>query len=80
MRLKSLLKTIENLTLKEAGERLIAYLWELTEEGKKVEFTPSIPKSQLALLLGITPKNPIPDLPKTKGRRHHSCGRKESKA
>jgi CRP/FNR family transcriptional regulator len=56
VRLKSLLKTIENLTLKEAGERLIAYLWELTEEGKKEELTLSIPKSQLALLLGITPE------------------------
>ncbi len=56
IRLKNLLKTIENLTLKEAQERLIAYLWELTEEGKKEEFTLSIPKSQLALLLGITPE------------------------
>ncbi len=56
MRLKTLLKSIENLTLREAGERFIAYLWELTEEGRKVEFTLSIPKSQLALLLGITPE------------------------
>ncbi|MFZ8831377.1 MAG: helix-turn-helix domain-containing protein [Thermodesulfobacteriaceae bacterium] len=34
----------------------MAYLWELTEEGKKEEFTLSIPKSQLALLFGITPE------------------------
>jgi len=56
MRLKNLLKTIENLTLKDAGERLIAYILELTEEGKKDEVALPIPKSQLALLLGITPE------------------------
>jgi CRP/FNR family transcriptional regulator len=56
IRLNNFLKTIENLMLKEAIERLIAYLWELTEERKKEEFSLSIPKSRLALLLGITPE------------------------
>ncbi len=56
IRLKNLLKTIENLTLKEAGERLLSYLWELSESGKKSTIEIPIPKSQLALLLGITPE------------------------
>ncbi|MCS7279800.1 MAG: Crp/Fnr family transcriptional regulator [Thermodesulfobacteriaceae bacterium] len=56
LKIKNLVKTIENLGLKEAEEKLIHYLWELSQEGKKESFFLKIPKSQLALLLGITPE------------------------
>ncbi|MCS7150053.1 MAG: Crp/Fnr family transcriptional regulator [Caldimicrobium sp.] len=55
-RLRELVKTIENLTLKEASERLLAYLWYLSDEGKRQTLVLEIGKSQLALLLGITPE------------------------
>jgi len=38
VKLKTLVKQIENLTLKEAGERLLSYLWDLSKEGKKTGF------------------------------------------
>lgn len=56
MKLRSLVKTIENLTLREAGERLLHYLWELSNEGKKKTVELKINKIHLALLLGITPE------------------------
>lgn len=56
VKLKTLVKTIENLTLKEAGERLLSYLWDLSKEGQKPVFNLNVTKSQLALLLGITPE------------------------
>ncbi len=56
LKLKKLLNTIENLTLREAGERLLLYLWELSEEGRKKEIKLSFNKGHLALLLGITPE------------------------
>lgn len=55
-KLRSLIKTIENLTLKEAGERLLHYLWELSEEGKNKTLELKVNKTHLALLLGITPE------------------------
>ena len=55
-KLKTLVKQIENLTLKGAGERLLSYLWDLSKEGKQSIFTLNISKSQIALLLGITPE------------------------
>lgn len=55
-KIKNLVKTIENLSLKEAEEKLIHYLWELSQEGKKESFWLKIPKSQLAFLLGISPE------------------------
>ncbi|MGC9017251.1 MAG: Crp/Fnr family transcriptional regulator [Caldimicrobium sp.] len=56
IKLRSLVKTIENLVLREAGERLLHYLWELSEEGQKKILELKINKSHLALLLGITPE------------------------
>lgn len=56
LKIKGLVKTIENLTLKEAEKKLLHYLWELSQEGKKENFFLKIPKFQLALLLGITPE------------------------
>lgn len=56
MKLRALVKTIENLTLREAGERLQHFLWELSEEGKTPSFEIKVNKSHLALLLGITPE------------------------
>jgi len=56
MKLRDLVKTIENLTLREAGERLQHFLWELSEEGKTPSFELKVNKSHLALLLGITPE------------------------
>ncbi len=56
LKLRSLLKSIDTLTLKEARERLITYLWELSDEGKKESFSLEVNKSHLALLLGITPE------------------------
>ncbi len=56
IKLRSLVKTIENLTLRESGERLLHYLWELSEEGKKKDVELRVNKSHLALLLGITPE------------------------
>jgi len=55
-KLKTLVKQIENLTLKGAGERLLSYLWDLSKEGQKFTFNLNISKSQIALLLGITPE------------------------
>lgn len=56
LKLKSLLKSIDALSLKEAKERLIMYLWDLSEEGKKESFDLEVNKTHLALLLGITPE------------------------
>ncbi len=56
MKLRSLVKTIENLTLREAGERLLHYIWELSHEGKKKTLELKVNKTHLALLLGITPE------------------------
>lgn len=55
-RLKELVKTIENLTLREASERLLAYLWHLSDEGRRQVLVLEIGKAHLALLLGITPE------------------------
>lgn len=56
IKLKSLLKNIDVLTLKEARERLLVYLWELSESGKREKLTLEINKTHIALLLGITPE------------------------
>ncbi len=56
LKVKDLVKTIENLSLKEAKERLIYYLWELSQEGKRESFFLNVSKYQLALLLGVTPE------------------------
>lgn len=56
IKIKSLLKKIENLTLREARERLLTYLWEFSKEGKRMSFDLEINKAHLALLLGITPE------------------------
>ncbi|MFN3921967.1 MAG: Crp/Fnr family transcriptional regulator, partial [Caldimicrobium sp.] len=56
IKIKSLLKNIENLTLREARERLLIYLWDLSQEGNRVSFDLEINKAHLALLLGITPE------------------------
>lgn len=56
IKIKSLLKKIENLTLREAGERLLTYLWEFSKEGRRMSFDLEINKAHLALLLGITPE------------------------
>lgn len=56
IKIKSLLKKIENLTLREARERLLTYLWEFSKEGRRMSFDLEINKAHLALLLGITPE------------------------
>lgn len=56
IKLKSLLKSIDALSLKEARERLLMYLWDLSEEGKRESFDLEVNKAHLALLLGITPE------------------------
>jgi len=56
MKLWDLVRNIENLTLRKAGERLQHFLWELSEEGDKPSFELKVNKSHLALLLGITPE------------------------
>lgn len=55
-RLRMLVRQIENLTLRDAGERLLLYLWDLSQSGAKTILPLEITKSQLALLLGITPE------------------------
>lgn len=55
-RLRNLVQTIENLSLREARERLLAYLWDLSSQGKRESVNIGISKAQLALLLGITPE------------------------
>ncbi len=55
-RLRLLVRQIENLTLRDAGERLLLYLWDLSRDGAKTILPLEISKSQLALLLGITPE------------------------
>jgi CRP/FNR family transcriptional regulator len=55
-RLRMLVRQIENLTLRDAGERLLLYLWDLSQNGAKTFLPLEITKSQLALLLGITPE------------------------
>lgn len=55
-RLKNLLQIIENLTLREAPERLLCYLWDLSGYGSSDKIKLNISKSQLAFLLGITPE------------------------
>jgi CRP/FNR family transcriptional regulator len=42
--------------MKNARERTLFFLWEMTEKGKKSEVTFSITQNQLSLLLGITPE------------------------
>ncbi|MCS7199374.1 MAG: Crp/Fnr family transcriptional regulator [Caldimicrobium sp.] len=55
-RLKSLVKTIENLSLKDAPERLLSYLWDLSNQGNRSSFKLNVSKYHLALLLGISPE------------------------
>ncbi|MGB9807460.1 MAG: Crp/Fnr family transcriptional regulator [Thermosulfidibacteraceae bacterium] len=56
LRLKNLVLSIENIKMKNARERTLFFLWEMTEKGKKSEVTFSITQNQLSLLLGITPE------------------------
>lgn len=56
IRLRGLLHTIENLTFRDSRERLLHYIWELSDSGNKNEITLPLNKTQLALLLGITPE------------------------
>ncbi len=56
LRLRQLVKLVEDLSLKEVPARLAAYLLYTAEEKGTGQFDLDIPKSQLANLLGTTPE------------------------
>ncbi len=56
IRLKNLVSLIENIRMRDARKRVLCFLWELTNNGKKDEIVLPINKSHISLLLGITPE------------------------
>ncbi|HAA83364.1 MAG: Transcriptional regulator, Crp/Fnr family [Thermodesulfobacterium sp. 37_54] len=55
-KIKDLLHSLENITLKDAKERLLKFLYHAAKASPERLIKLEIPKSQLALLLGITPE------------------------
>jgi len=56
LKIKEMLSNLENLTLKDAKERLMKFLYKASESSPDRVIKLEIPKAQLALLLGITPE------------------------
>ena len=55
-RIKELLTKFEQFTLKEASERLLFYLWKVSDKGRVNPITLPLSKSHIAHLLGVAPE------------------------
>lgn len=56
VRLKNLVSLIENVKMRDAKRRVIFFLWEKSEKGKKETLDMEISKKEASILLGITPE------------------------